>query len=278
MAGQPHPLPVPGFPPELVQRLLDDALASPGRPPILGITGLQSTGKSTLASQLVSAAQARGLNAVALSIDDFYLSTRERLLLARTVHPLLATRGPPGTHDVALAGDTLDRLRKLRRGERVAIPVFDKLADRRLPPSRWRQVRQRPDLIVFEGWLLGVPPQRDSALRRTVNELERSDDPERVWRSWCNRALAAYAPLWRRIDRLLWLRGPGFELVPHWRWQQEQALVARSPGKHGMTRAQTDRFVLLFERVSRHAHRCLPILADSIVDIDALRGAQIRQR
>lgn len=255
-----------GYDHDFVEDVLADARA--GGSPIYAIGGLQGTGKSTLAAQLVAAARRRGVRAVTLSIDDFYLGKRERLRLGRDVHPLLATRGPPGTHDVALACDTLDAL---SQGRPTRLPRFDKIADRRLPPSRWTPARD-VELVVFEGWFLKAPPQAADELRQPVNALERNEDPDGVWRRYCNDALAHdYPPLWARLDRLLWLQGPGFERVPDWRWQQEQTLQAANPRRKAMTRPQVERFVQLFERVSRHAWQRVPALADRVQRIDARR-------
>lgn len=263
-----------GFAAAFVAAALDEALAvaaPAGRARVYAISGLQGSGKSTLAAQLAEAARARGLRAAVLSIDDFYLGRRERQRLGRQVHPLLATRGPPGTHDTALACEILDRLRD---GEAVRLPRFDKLADTRLPPSRWARAHG-VDLIVFEGWFLGTPAQRESELAEPVNALERDEDPHGVWRGYCNRALAAdYPALWSRLDRLLFLQPPGFEVVAGWRWQQEQALQARQPHRRGMTQAQVRRFVSLFERVSRQALARLPQIADRTVVLDAQRRPQ----
>jgi D-glycerate 3-kinase len=271
MAARSHPPPPAGFDAPLVEAVLEHALAQPARPPVLGITGLQGSGKSTLARQLVQAGRRRGLAAVALSIDDFYLGRRERRALARRVHPLLAQRGPPGTHDPERAWATLDRLRALPSGESLRLPRFDKLADTRLPPSRWRLVRGPLDLIVFEGWFLGVPPQSVDELRVPVNALEREQDVDGRWRAWCNAALADYAPLWQRLDSLLWLRGPGFEKVRDWRWQQEQALQAARPRRQAMDRAQLDAFLQGFERIGRHAQHCLGDIADAVLALDGDR-------
>src|SRR5688500_9764536 len=80
---------------------------------LVGVSGCQGSGKSTLASLLVLLLkEMMGLNAINLSIDDFYLTRAEREMLARTVHPLLATRGVPGTHDVDLALKTIVSLRE----------------------------------------------------------------------------------------------------------------------------------------------------------------------
>lgn len=260
-----------GFAPAFVAAVLDYALAAPGTPPVFAIAGLQGSGKSTLAAQLESACRARGLSAVALSIDDFYLDHDAREHLGRTVHPLLATRGPPGSHDVDLACRTLDALRALPAGGTVRLPRFDKIDDRRLPTGEWPQVVARPDLIVFEGWCLNVPPEAEVELAEPLNALEREEDLDLTWRRHINRALASYGPLWARLDRLLFLQGPGFEQVPDWRWEQECALQAANPGRRAMTRQQVERFVQFFERISRQALRTLPRLADRVVRIDANR-------
>jgi len=260
-----HP-PASGFEPDFVAEVLDDALAHGSR--VYGIAGLQGSGKSTLAAQMAALGRERGLRVVAFSIDDCYLGRRERLRLGRNAHSLLATRGPPGTHDVKLACGTLDAL---RAGRPTALPRFDKIADRRLPPSRWQRIEGPVDLVVFEGWFLKVPPEERAALLAPVNPLEREADPNGTWREYCNLALAAYAPLWKRIDRLLFLQGPGFEVVPAWRWQQEATLQAAHPARAAMRRDAVERFVLFFERVSRHAQRTLPAIAERTVRIDAAR-------
>lgn len=265
MAQTLHPRHANAFDASFVQRVLADILASGAR--IYGITGPQGCGKSTLTAQLAGAAATAGVRLASVSIDDFYLDHDARQALAREVHPLLATRGPPGTHDVDLACRTLDAL---RQGSAI-LPRFDKLADRRLPRPQWPRL-EGVDLVVFEGWFLGTPAQADAELERPVNALERDEDPDRRWRRWCNDALArAYPPLWGRIDRLLYLQPPGFEVVPGWRWEQEQALRNANPGRHGMDRAAVERFVCHFERVSRQAMRELPSIADLVVPLDGRR-------
>lgn len=242
---------------------------------VQAIAGLQGSGKSTLAAQLAEAAQARGLRAAVLSIDDVYLGRRERARLAREVHPLLARRGPPGTHDVGLACETLDAL---SAGAAVRLPRFDKLRDTRLPASRWP--RTGPvDLVLFEGWCLHVPAGDAAALATPLNALERDEDPHAIWRHWCNAALGRdYPALWTRLGPPLWLQPPGFEVVARWRWQQEQALQQRAlaaarpqQASRAMTRAEVGRFVQLFERVSRRALATLPERAWATLRLDGRR-------
>lgn len=262
---------VNGYDAPLVEALLQLACTLPGPTPVLGLAGVQGTGKSTLAGQLVHAARSRGRHAVAMSIDDVYLTHAERQRLARDVHPLLATRGPPGTHDVAMACAHIDALRALAPGAELGLPGFDKIADERLPDASWPRCRGPVDLVVVEGWFLKTPPEPAAALAVPLNTLEREHDPDGRWRRHCNTALAAYAPLWSRIDHLVFLQPPGFEVVRRWRWQQEQDLQARHPGRRAMDHAQVLAFIEFFERVSRQALRTLPALADSVIEIDAER-------
>lgn len=258
-----------GFPDALVAQALDDALAAGSGVPVLAISGLQGSGKSTLAAQVVALAEQRGLRAAALSIDDFYLTRSDRQRLARQVHPLLLTRGPPGTHDLPLAHATLDAI---AARQPVSLPRFDKLADERVARADWPQVHGPLDLLVFEGWFLGTPAQPEADLQAPLNALERDADADGRWRQWCNQALAAHYPaLWQRCDRLWFLQPPDFAVVPRWRWQQEQNLQAAQPERSSMSRAQLERFVQYYERVSRQALRTLPGLADRIITLDEQR-------
>jgi D-glycerate 3-kinase len=111
-----------------------------------------------------------------LSIDDFYFGRAARLRLARDVHPLLATRGVPGTHDVDLLLGTLDALRKATPRRPARVPRFDKGMDTRVAPSRWPSIARMPGIVILEGWCIGVPPQSAAALGRPINPLERGED------------------------------------------------------------------------------------------------------
>jgi D-glycerate 3-kinase len=268
MTADTHARPA-GFEEPLVSAALAAALSLAQPTPVFAIAGLQGSGKSTLAAQIAAFADARGHRVAVLSIDDFYLRKDQRLQLAREVHPLLATRGPPGTHDLGLALETIG---SLRDGRPTRLPRFDKLADDREPAARWPAIEQRCDFVLLEGWFLKTPPQNPDELLQSINALERDEDPDGSWRRWCNAALADdYPNLWRTIDALWFLQGPDFDVVPGWRWQQELSLQAGNPERAAMSRAQVEHFVQLFERVSRQALRTLPTIADKTVVLDEQR-------
>ncbi|MGE0624675.1 MAG: hypothetical protein AB7I04_03490 [Pseudomonadales bacterium] len=244
-----------------------------GSPVVLGISGGQGAGKTTLSDLLVRALAACGRRGVAMSLDDFYLTRAERQRLARTVHPLLATRGVPGTHDVALALEILDGIRE---GRPVPVPSFDKATDDRLPAERSRPIEPGVDVVIFEGWCVGAPPQPDAALTDPVNELERREDADGRWRRFVNGALAAdYPPLWRRLDVLLYLAVPDMAAVRRWRAGQEQ----QHPPARRMSPAAIDRFVDHYERLTRWMLTVLPDTADMVGLLDenhALAGFRRR--
>jgi D-glycerate 3-kinase len=254
-----------GFAPEFVSSILE---AARGAGKVFAIAGLQGTGKSTLSAQVADLARGRDLVVVSLSIDDFYLGHAARQRLASEVHPLCATRGVPGTHDVPLACAVLDAL---ARGTPTTLPRFDKIADDRLPEAEWPRV-DHADLVILEGWFLKVPAEDPADLEDPINRLEHDEDPDGTWRRWSNAALANdYPALWQRLPRLLFLQGPGFDIVPKWRWQQEQTLQSQHPDRKAMTHPQVMHFVQFFERVSRQAMRTLPGIADRTIRLDAER-------
>jgi len=242
---------------------------------VIGLSGPQGSGKTTLAELLRQRLDAGGMSVVALSLDDFYLRRAERQHLAATVHPLLLTRGVPGTHDVDLA---LKVLAALRRPGEVRLPVFDKARDDRLPDSEWRVVRAPVDVVLFEGWCVGAPAQPEAALVRPVNSLERLEDPQGVWRRYVNQALAnRYPPLWQALSALIVLAAPGFEVVHGWRLQQEVELRERMAASGGdasgvMSDASLERFIQHFERLTRVLQEVLPAHADVLLRLDAERN------
>jgi D-glycerate 3-kinase len=237
------------------------------RPIVLGICGAQGSGKSTLAHAVEQAAIAKGMAAASLSLDDLYLTRAEREELARSVHPLLRTRGVPGTHDIALGLAVLDML---GCGEAASLPRFDKASDDRVPPKRWERAPADTELVIIEGWCVGARPQVAEALRDPVNVLEAQDDPDGVWRRYANDALAgSYQALFARIDVLVLLAAPGFEIVFDWRLQQEEELrQGVGPDAPGlMTAAGIARFIEHYERLTRHILAEMPSRADIVVTL-----------
>lgn len=244
------------------------------RPLVLGLCGAQGSGKSTLAHHLVRRLNARGIPAANLSIDDLYLSHTARARLAETIHPLLATRGVPGTHNVGLG---LKILSALKDRHSVCLPRFDKASDDPAPKNTWPEVGLL-DVLIFEGWCVGAVAQESAALDEPVNALETEHDADGIWRAYVNTQLEGpYAKLFERLDRLVLLEAPGFEVVQAWRTQQEHSLASlvRRQGLKGarvMTDKEVARFIQHYERLTRHILCEMPARADLTLRLDAQRN------
>jgi D-glycerate 3-kinase len=240
----------------------------------VGICGSQASGKSTMTAVTRRLLEEKGLSVASFSLDDIYLTRAERQALARDVHPLLAVRGVPGTHDVALGSAVIAALK--RPGE-VAIPAFEKARDDRRPPADWLRVRGPVDVILFEGWCVGARPQDPAALAAPVNGLERDQDPDGTWRTYVNEALAGpYRALFEGLDLLVLLQAPGFEVVLDWRLEQERKLRERLAREGGdasrvMSDAEVDAFIRHYERLTRWILAEMPGRADVVVRLDAAR-------
>lgn len=233
-------------------------------PLILGLGGPQGCGKTTFCS-VISHILAKGfdLNAIVVSLDDLYLTRKDRLHYAESTHDLFKTRGVPGTHDIKLALSIFDRLKNLKEGEVMYVPTFDKSVDDRKPVQRWQEVLGPVDVIFFEGWCVGAQAMSEEHLLDPINRLEADKDPNGVWRKAVNEHLATdYKQLFDLIDVRMWMQPPSFEVVYDWRNKQERVLEAHLHDIHGgvldtldlkvMSPEALKGFMQYYERVTRH--------------------------
>ena len=250
---------------DLVGQLIADGPKE--RPPLIAVVGAQGSGKTTLAR-----AAADRFGAVQISIDDVYLTRAEREVMARDVHPLFVTRGPPGTHDLGLLQQLIDSLSSAGSDDETRIPDFDKRGDDRRPVGDWRVFRGRPSAILIDAWCLGALPEDPTAMAQPVNALETDQDRDGGWRRAVNGFVGgAYADFITRFDAVLFLRAPSFDVVLDWRCQQEADLLGVPPADlPAAERARLAGFIQYFERITR---RMLDggVKADVVVQLDRNR-------
>lgn len=255
------------------QRHCEEKTLPASPPQIIGIHGCQGSGKSTLAA-LVEAwlTTVFGLSVLRFSIDDFYLTKHDRQSLAKNIHPLFATRGVPGTHDIDLLETVMQAVITRSDGETV-IPEFDKTTDDRAPHGK-TVAPHDIDVIILEGWCVGLPPEPEQRLDQPANELEREQDPAAIWRRDVNKALAGkYATVFDLITTLVVLKAPHFDTVVDWRWEQEQKLISRqqhiSPLNGAlMDKGGVERFVQFYQRLTEWGLQVMPGRADFCFYLD----------
>ncbi len=247
---------------------------------VFGVNGAQGTGKSTICLFLKLLLEAQHeLNCVVLSIDDFYLSLAERKKLAAASHPLFITRGVPGTHDAALGIATIQ---SILAGRKTALPRFSKAQNDSLPESDWPIQEQKADVILFEGWCVGALPQKEEELDEPINVLEEEQDPKGIWRAEVNRKLAGdYQQWFGLINGLIMINAPSMAEVFRWRHLQEEKLAAvdasialatnasQKPNSSIMNKAEIERFVQHYERLSTFMMNEMPARADIVISLDS---------
>jgi len=258
-----------------VAETISEQLKNSDRTVVVGINGAQGSGKSTLAELLAFCFRTKyQLNAIALSIDDFYFTRQQRETLSKTVHPLMATRGVPGTHDVGLAINTIQGL---STRSTTSIPRFDKSIDDRFPAQKWDQVDSKPDVILFEGWCLGAEPQPQEELLEPVNELEKSEDSDGSWRRHVNQQLCdTYPQLFNMIETWIMLKAPSFDCVYQWRLEQEKKLresfsVSTSGTGELMNEPELQRFIQHYQRITERLLETLPEKVNFLFELDENR-------
>ena len=241
---------------------------------IIGLNGAQGTGKSTLSTVLKIILEGDYTCSTAIiSLDDLYLPRADRKVLAETIHPLLQTRGVPGTHDTELGRQLLDALCSLKDNQRLKLPRFDKASDDRLPEINWETFNGPAQVLIFEGWCVGSTASPEQDLLETINTLEAEEDSDRIWRRYVNHLLqTTYKQLFERIEKLILLQAPGFDCIHHWRWEQEQKLIShskKSGARQVMDETGIRRFIQHFERLTRQNLKQLPEIADIVMTLNS---------
>ncbi len=252
-----------------IARMIHKSYLKNKRTNIIGLTGGQGSGKSTISKILkIILKENYNLNTVIFSIDDFYKTLKERESMSRKVSPLFLTRGVPGTHDTQMLLKCLLKLKKTNF-QKLQIPKFDKSIDDRVPKNKWQKVNKKPNIAIFEGWCVGAEPQKKMDLLVPINTLEKDKDKKRIWRNRVNQELRnKYNKIFRLIDKIIFLKVPSFKHVYKWRFLQEKKLKITSKGKKTMTNLQIKSFIMYYERLTKHMLITLSQKAEVMVKID----------
>ena len=236
---------------------------------IIGLSGGQGVGKSTITSILKLIFKKKyGLDLCVFSIDDFYKTKAERIKMSKKIHPLFATRGVPGTHDIKLLNKVIQKLKK-KKFKSVLIPKFDKSTDDRFKKIKWQKIKKIPDIILLEGWCVGAIQQKKSELLRPINIIEKKLDKRLIWRNKVNNLLKnEYKKLFNKIDKLVYLKAPDFNQIFKWRLLQEQKLKLTSKSKKTMSKTKIKEFIMFYERITKHMMKNFSKISDLTVFLD----------
>ena len=219
---------------------------------ILGFSGGQGSGKTTVTGILKIILKKFFKRRIHVSsIDNFYKTLEDRNKISNKIHPLLKTRGVPGTHDINLVKIFFNIIRK-KKFKKIKLPKFEKAMDNRLEKKYWYNIKQKPEIVILEGWCVGAKPQSNTLIKRPINILEKYEDKDLKWRKYVNEKLKKeYKKLFVMIDHLIFMKIPNFKVVFKWRLLQEKKLKKKSySNKKIMSYNEIKRFIMFYERIT----------------------------
>ena len=243
------------------------------RPYFVGLAGGQGTGKTTISSLIkIILIKYFKLKVFRISIDDFYKTRRERISLSKRVHPMLLTRGVPGTHDINMMLSFFKKV-KSKKFKRFKLPTFNKAVDDRFDKKKWYDLKNKPDVIIFEGWCVGAKSEKNNTLKRTLNLMEKVKDQKQIWRKYVNQQLKTkYKNLYSQLNCLIFLKAKNFSLLQKWRLKQERKLWINSKRKLNlkiMSKGDVINFMQTYQRITQNMFKNMPKYASIILNLNS---------
>ena len=238
---------------------------------IVGLSGGQGSGKTTISSIIsIILRKYFKLNVFTISIDDFYKTRKERILLSKKIHPSLMTRGVPGTHDINMMLDFFKRV-KGKKFRSLKLPKFNKVTDDRYNKKSWYSLKKKPDIIIFEGWCVGAKAEKNNTLKQSVNSMEKLKDTKLTWRSYVNKQLKTkYKQLYDQLNCLLYIKSSNFTLLKKWRIKQETKLRIKNKRSNKfkiMSDQEVINFMQTYQRVTQSMFKYVPKYASIILNL-----------
>ena len=247
--------------------------ANKKRPYFVGLAGGQGTGKTTISSLIkIILIKYFKLKVFRISIDDFYKTRKERIKLSKRIHPMLLTRGVPGTHDINMMLNFFKKS-KIKKFKRLKLPTFNKAIDDRFNKKNWYDLKNKPDVIIFEGWCVGARSEGHNSLKRSINSMERIKDHKGIWRKYVNQQLKSkYKNLYSQLNCLIFLKAKNFSLLQKWRLKQERKLGLKSKNKiksRVMNKEDVLNFMQTYQRITQNMFRNTPNYASIIFNLSS---------
>tara|TARA_Y100000748_G_scaffold206787_1_gene173195 strand:+ start:706 stop:1632 length:927 start_codon:yes stop_codon:yes gene_type:complete len=243
------------------------------KPYFVGLAGGQGTGKTTTSSLIkIILSKYFKLDVFRISIDDFYKTRKERISLSKRIHPMLMTRGVPGTHDINMMLNFFKKS-KSKKFKRLKLPIFNKAIDDRFSKKHWYDLKKKPDVIIFEGWCVGAKSEKNNTLKKTINSMEKTKDQKQIWRKYVNDQLKSkYKKLYSQLDCLIYLKARDFSLLQKWRLKQERKLWVKSKKNLNtkiMSKDNVLTFMQTYQRVTQNMFKYTPKYASVIINLNS---------
>ena len=242
-------------------------------PYFVGLAGGQGTGKTTISSLIrIILVKYFKLKVFKISIDDFYKTKKERINLSKRSHPLLLTRGVPGTHDINMMLSFFKKT-KNKNFKKMILPSFNKAIDDRFSKKYWYKINQKPDVIIFEGWCVGAKAELNKTLKKPINSMEKINDKKLVWRKYVNLQLRnKYKELYSQLNCMVYLKAKNFNMLQKWRLKQERKLRLKTKkvSSHKiMSKKNVINFMQTYQRITENMFKNTPKYASIVINLNS---------
>ena len=134
----------------------------------------------------------------------------------------------------------------------------------------WFNIKEKPEVVILEGWCVGAKPQSNSLLKKPINILEKYEDKDLIWRKHANQKLKKeYKKLFAMIDYFIFMKIPYFNMVFKWRLLQERKLKKMSHTKKKiMSYNKIKRFIMFYQRVTLQMLKDMPKIASIVLSLN----------
>ena len=230
------------------------------------IGGSQGIGKSSLIKIISNTLnKIYKKKVLSLSLDDYYLTKKQRLNLSKNKNKLLITRGVPGTHDIKKLIEDIKKFDKSKFP--INTPLFDKLIDDVLKEKKI--VKSKADILILEGWCCGCNEINIEYLYKNINKLEKNYDYNYSWRKYYNCKLKnEYKELFNLFDLSIFMKAPSFRYVYDWRYKQEIKNYSKSKNFKKMSINEIKFFIQHFEKITKWMIKDLNKKANLVININ----------
>ena len=231
---------------------IENKFKEKGKTLFIGFSGGQGAGKTTITGILKIILKKYFKRKIQIiSIDDFYKTQKDRNKMSISIHPLFKTRGVPGTHDINWIKKFFNFIKK-RKFRNFKSPRFSKILDDRLKKKYWFNIKEKPEIVIFEGWCIGAKDQSNDLIKKSTNILEKYKDRKMVWRKYVNEKLKnEYKKIFKKLDHLIFVKIPNFDMVFNWRLLQEKKLINKPYLNNKiMSYNEIKRFIMFYERIT----------------------------
>ena len=178
----------------------------------------------------------------------------------------------PGTHDVQMMLDFFKKV-KSKNFKKINLPNFNKAVDDRFPKKYWYKIKEKPDVIIFEGWCVGAKAEENKTLIKSINSFEKENDPKFVWRKYVNHQLKTnYKKLYSQLNCMIYLKAKNFSLLQKWRLKQEHKLWLKNKKSFShkiMSKEDVINFMQIFKRITENMFKKMPKYASIVLNLNS---------